>query len=83
MGWHYVAVKTVDEDGNTEYSLHEEFTEMLGGPDRSWTASPVTMHGESVQGLATMLRCAADDVLRYAPIEDAPPPPTGTVNTGE
>ena len=70
MGWQYVAVRH-EHEGEVTYELHEEFPDISTGAERARTKGPVIVSGDSPADLAKWLRLAADDVEKYAPIEDA------------
>lgn len=72
MGWHYIAVKHKNEWGEYEYNLHEAYPDIAEGDEPlPITESSVTVSGDSPEDLAKMLRLAADDVEKYAPVDEA------------
>lgn len=72
MSWNYQARKVVHkikhgdhEYTETQYELVEYFTKT-----KSWTTEPISLASDTKEGLAKLLRKAADDVEKYGVIEE-------------
>jgi len=60
--WRYQLMKTVMDNGDTRYSIHEYYP-MLGGD--AWTKDPISVDGESVEDVVWMLKAMLNDIEKH------------------